>query len=349
MAIIECDLDCDANLLHLEQIYAGFARLHRQGVIKVRQLISKPDPRYIGWTGLRVLVNGAIKLYYDTFDGPDLNTQALEEVSYYFKRSLDRNRLNTNSKVHPLGLNYAVSDRRFDIFKLKRDFSFGTAGARLVTTLKDLTSKRRPTMDELSSPPVLQQTPRVLFLTRVYDPQKSTPESRQMLEAINSMRANCVRWLRKELKERFLGGIAPNEYALKYCRDAIIEDAHWGNATSQYLSILRQFPICVATKGMWNSIGYKFAEYVSHSKAIVTEPLDYLVPGELIRDKNYVEFTTADKCVEAAQMLLSDAQLRHSLMINNFRYYNSYVRPDSLVLNTLAVALGYKDNSSSYR
>jgi hypothetical protein len=347
MAIVECQLNCDSNTMPYEHIYAGFVRLHRQGAIKLIQSICKPDPTKVGWTGLRVSVNGTTKVYYDTFDGPDLNTQALEDVDFYFKRSLDDG-ANTTAKVFPLGVIYPVSSSAFDMFKMRRDLNFGTMRARVRTTVKSLITRNQPTVHDLESLPHFRLAPRVLFMTKVYDPRASLRLSRDTLEPLNSMRANCVRSLRRELGNSFFGGIAPDDFALEYCPDAVIQDSR-AFTRRHYLSMLRRFPICVATKGLWNSIGFKFAEYIAHSKAIVSEPLDYRVPGNLGRNSNYLEFTTPDECVESAQRLMDDARLRQSLMLNNYRYYQLYVKPETLVLNTLAIAIGVEDRPSPHR
>jgi hypothetical protein len=98
--------------------------------------------------------------------------------------------------------------------------------------------------------------------------------------------------------------------------------------------------ICVATTGLHGSIGGKFAEYVCLSKAILSEKLQYAVPGDLREGRNYLEFTTADECVEQAWRLFSDRALRNRLMCNNARYYNAWLRPDMLILNSLLTAYG---------
>jgi hypothetical protein len=105
------------------------------------------------------------------------------------------------------------------------------------------------------------------------------------------------------------------------------------------MKLLKRFPICIATTGIHGSIGWKIAEYVSYSKAIVTERLNYRVPGNFEKELNYLEFVSPEDCVESAVRLFQDYKLRCQLMINNYRYYQSYLRPDSLVMNTLAIAI----------
>ncbi|MBV1906550.1 MAG: hypothetical protein KUG75_10760, partial [Pseudomonadales bacterium] len=99
------------------------------------------------------------------------------------------------------------------------------------------------------------------------------------------------------------------------------------------------YPICVATTGLHQSIGWKFAEYIAFSKAILSETLNFEVPGKLSEGMNFLEFTSAEACVENASILMSDHELRKKLMLNNAIYYHKNMRPDNLILRTILTAL----------
>jgi hypothetical protein len=102
---------------------------------------------------------------------------------------------------------------------------------------------------------------------------------------------------------------------------------------------LHEYPICIATTGLYNSIGWKFGEYVAFSKAIVSEKLLYEVPGNFGPGKNYAEFETAEQCVDQAVALVNEKTTREQMMENNYRYYNEYLAPDKLVWRTLEKAV----------
>jgi hypothetical protein len=104
------------------------------------------------------------------------------------------------------------------------------------------------------------------------------------------------------------------------------------------MATMRSHPICVATTGLHGSIGWKLAEYVAFSKAIVTEKLHYSVTGDFGPNRNYLEFASPEDCAAAAVRLVEDRDLREALMLNNAAYYRAYVRPDALVANALARA-----------
>jgi hypothetical protein len=104
------------------------------------------------------------------------------------------------------------------------------------------------------------------------------------------------------------------------------------------MKLLRQYPIGIATTGLFNSIGWKFAEYIGFSRAIVSEKLNFEAPG-LESGKHYLGFTTLDECVEAVSTLMNDKDLCAQMMIRNHEYYQTYLRPDRMVWNALSTAL----------
>lgn len=96
--------------------------------------------------------------------------------------------------------------------------------------------------------------------------------------------------------------------------------------------------ICIATTGLFGSIGWKFAEYVAGSRAIISEPLNYSIPGNFTNGVNYYDFLNKDDLLNNIQTLLSNKDIVKNMMYNNFLYYNQYVKPENLVLNTLLIA-----------
>ena len=154
---------------------------------------------------------------------------------------------------------------------------------------------------------------------------------------INDVRAGCIRALREKFGERFFGGAVPDEFARKNFPDCLVSDpeiTRFGN----YIRKMQQFPIGIATTGLHNSIGWKFAEYIAFSHAVVSEKLHYEAPG-LMKDTHYLEFTTPGECVEAVGRLMDNRQMRTEMMFANHRYYENYLRPDKLVWNALEIAL----------
>lgn len=72
------------------------------------------------------------------------------------------------------------------------------------------------------------------------------------------------------------------------------------------------------------------------SKAIVTEPLHFQITGDFKNESNYLEFTNSEEAVNSVARLFEDKKMRSEMFVDNFKYYQTYVRPDALVLNSFA-------------
>ncbi len=163
----------------------------------------------------------------------------------------------------------------------------------------------------------------------------------QRLLATQSGRAACVRALRSAFGPMFTGGFSHTEFARKYYPDALASNSAM-TSKRRYLALLREHPICVATTGLHQSIGWKMGEYVALSKAVIAEKLHFEVPGPFADGINYLGFTTPEECVDKVQELVGSPDRRASLMQANRSYFETWLRPAALVWNSLAKAKGMK-------
>ncbi len=334
--MVSCEMFC--NLLathHLQQVYTGFVQLYKSGVIRLKQRMCRNPGRT---TGLTVLLNGTMPIYYDMRDSAQIDMELLDQVDFYFKRSFTEDHARRHAKIHPLGLNYLVHYGRGDFFKLARDISYGSIPNRLKHALKQATWGYFPTPKDLEAYPRLDQPAKILLMTQLWGPDKVSAPLEPPPEEVNWMRVECIRQLRKEFGELFFGGVAPDDFAREHFGDVVLADGRLFEKRA-YLARLREFPICVTTMGLHRSNGGRLGEYVALSKAIVTERLAYEVPGGFANGVNYLDFSTPDECVEVTARLILDSRLRCILMVNNLRYYRASLRPDSMVLGTLATAM----------
>lgn len=348
---IKCELIVNSDVEHLRQIYAGFSFLHRQGFLELKQTIAneslqnKRDAnRWVNYKffNAKAILNGKTSVCYDTHDWNWIDEEILRGVDFYFKRSYDENfvsQLKEREKVFPLGLNYQVSSGERDVFQLERAAFYGGKD-KIKALVKGLHIGRKGETEQLrnmESYPDLNAPPKVLFMARAWDTNLiENKAQKESVEALNETRAECVRGLRKEFGDKFYGGLAHSDYSKKRFKDSLLPDETLSNKRA-YLKILRDFPVCVTTAGLNGSNGWKLGEYVAFSKAIVTEPLQFQATGDFAEEKNYLEFTAPEQLIASVARLFEDKDLRLSMMMNNYRYYQSYVRPDALVLNSLAV------------
>ena len=350
--MIECVVSTPyipSNQEHLAQLFTGFQELHRRKIVHVAQKLATERGRPVDNSNpwyrernslLYAVLNGETVVCYDTHDSGHVHDEILQQVHFYFKRSFtpeQRQRPN-GEKIHPLGLCYLIFTQSPDFARAWRGMVYERGAAAFKRVMKSTLMQEKRHLGNFYPRPQLNQTPRVLFLVRLWDPDEvSCQKLREERFELNARRVKCIRRLRHELGERFVGGLAPTPFALREFPGDIAENPAW---CRDYIHFQREFPIGVATTGIHGSIGFKFAEYIAQAKAVISEPLQFQPTGDLATPKNYLEFTSPDECVEAAVRLLENRELRISMIMDNYRYYHAFLRPDTLILNSLAVALG---------
>ena len=359
MARIACRLICHSPGTHIQQVYTGLSMLHRSGVIdltqetvagQARRADVEQHLRDAGGTHARVVLNNAVAVHYDMHDAQDIDARDLDNCDYYVKRSFSAAYVGGlprgAEKVLPYGLNYHVLPDFADPFGVRRALRLLKAPKERTLALREALDagnrlKYYPRVREFESLPDYALPPRVLFLVTAYDPHDNPDRSARKIEErmrTNETRAQCIRLLRKELGTGFLGGFNHNEYTVKHYPDCLVSDAGITDKKN-YIRTLRSHSVCVATTGLHGSIGWKFAEYVACSRAILSERLVYQVPGELTSGRNYLEFASPGECVQQALRLVADRSLRNEMMTANSFYYRTSLRPDVLLLNSLLAVL----------
>lgn len=359
MSGIFCRLLYQSASPHLQQLYTGFCLLQRSGFLSLSQEPRRtpidyrndaPHLKDAGHAHLDALVAGKLRLHFDTHDSQELALGELDGCDFYFKRSYLPAAVNSlppsqRSKVLPLGLNYRVLPDVRDLLAMRRGLSMTGLSRATVSACKQAldTSNRfgfQPRLAQMESPPDLRADPNVLFLVAAYDPYDDPARSQEKIDDrifINETRARCLRLLKDALGPRFTGGFSASRFTQENYADLVVS----ADSTSQqnYLRTLQAFPICVASTGLHGSTGWKLAEYVAFSKAILSERLVYDTPGTFEPPRNYIEFASAEECLNGAVRLIEDTALRQQIMQNNAAYYRAHVRPDALVRNALTTAL----------
>ncbi|MEA2179435.1 MAG: hypothetical protein QOG77_2732 [Solirubrobacteraceae bacterium] len=339
LAALQCRLEIIRGVGHTRPLLAGFLMLQKAGVVDLDVVHRAPKPG--SWTHmLTVTVNGDIRLGYDVQDGvfrpgdsPE-NERYIDSLELMFARGYVPGSYGRwEDKVRPLGLNFEVGVRH-PLSVLVSHESVRTSTARLVKR-----ALRRAPASNLAT---FERPPRglnggpILFLTRLWDPSDDhgPPEDTTRL---NEGRVELTRAMRNAFGDRLVGGLQPTEYALRHYPGDIAPDSlTWKRS---YLEMVRDADVCVTTEGLAQSTGWKFAEYVAASKPIVTEPLTYAVPGNLLEGRNYLTFRTPEECVARVHDYLTRPELALQSAVANYDYHRTWARPDALVRHTLAEAL----------
>ena len=354
---------------HSRQIFTGFGELARSGAVDLITTEQDWNPHFETENLIKATVNGEIDLLFDTNDGfywihdsLDRNVGYFAECilprfRYVFKRSCDPQMVGrfgaAAAKFQPLGLNYDVTsscnvmDRRYygwrDRMKkrLKRSAVLCRAMGRAPDRLFHIEN-----FEHLPLPQPPERSPRILLLTRLWDPVGEEIESvastvresgaRDRI-SINRVRIECLEACRAAFGGHFIGGLSDTPYARRIAPHLI---AAAGITDKQsYMQLVKSSEICIATTGLHLSTGWRLGEYVAASRAIVSEKIHDDLPGDFRVGRNYLEFSTAEELVGAIRGLVCDRSLMSSLMWNNYCYYRAHVRPESLVLNALLKAL----------
>lgn len=333
---------------HLTQIFAGLGLLERQELLTLRYVPSLYTPINNSPTRIRVKIDEA-NVVFDMFDGHEIDDDDYNWANIYFKRSFSRAKHLIYPKMVAFGFNYGVfgpndhwSERYLVDFRklvLTKDVSVVHTFIRnnkllarlLLQTSSNISNAFYKNFEAL---PNLSKNPKIIFFTRLWEPYQSrgigfVHERTQ----INDMRIGIIRKLRKIFPANFIGGLEPTMYAREIAPELVVEKSIIRKKS--YLDNMKNADICIATKGLLDSNGWKFGEYIAASRAIVSERLSFEVPGSFHSGENYLEFSGVSDCVDSVKQLFENPILRYKVMVNNFLYYQQYLRPDMLLLNAL--------------
>lgn len=322
---------------HTIQVLTGFQMLQKQGVIsltvKKEQRNDIPHPHFI-----EAVVDGTL-IAFDTADGYE-NSEKLEQylsnedVKLYFKRSFSKEinqklPLACAQKLRPLGLYYYTT---YDGSVLGRGGETGLrrvlkllAGKDMPMTVREFENRRWNTCHE---------TPRILFVARLWDPGTAkTEEDRGERATINSLRVGVVRHLREKYPGQFFGGIQENDFAKSICPELMLPS----NITKRrnYIRRMKNSDICITSMGLHASTGNRFAEFIAASRAVVCERMVYEAPGNLAEGINYLSFSSVEECVQSVEYLMQHRDKIVQMQQANHTYYLNFLRPDQMILNAL--------------
>ncbi|QIP16690.1 hypothetical protein G8759_30635 [Spirosoma aureum] len=348
---------------HANQIFTGFKALSKQGLIQL-SLHQTNESVFVDASLpiVRACIDGEVNLIYDTLDGYRFdhscslqeNVKLLDKVlnscDFYFKRSFSSalNSTLTNTNIYRLGLNVKLHNELYSELLhtklLSKEFAKLLIGkSRTLANLFNQEYYGDHLFQTLNSLPAIKKDyfypNSILYLTRSRDPYgQALPEDLvEERHSMNELRAACIRACRKEFGSYFVGGISDSAFARSAYPDLVMPKSL--TRQSNYFRLIQEASICVATNGLHDSIGWKVAEYVSYSKAIVSEPLKYDLPGNFSTPANYLTFDSVDSLLNQINYLRQNQDKLIAMMKSNYAYYHNWVRPDAMVLNTLLKAM----------
>ncbi|OUS02943.1 hypothetical protein A9Q86_02530 [Flavobacteriales bacterium 33_180_T64] len=331
--LFECKIEFSPSP-HLSQIYDGFAKLSKKGIInlntvRTRQNETKPV--------IKVIVNNKYTVMYDTLDGLNWINGSLEEnlqyfktnydADYYFKRSYSKilEGKAKNTKIYPLGLNYSFDYEGNYPLPIKE---------KLKKFIRQNIKKNVFKPSAFEYPPYKNNTDKVLFLCRLWNPDEvETDGLKSQREKINNDRIEFVQTCKNEFGDRFTGGIQNDAFSRRMAKDLLMP--HEITKKQNFIDAIKDHNICVTTTGLHDSTGWKLAEYVAASRAIISEPLHYELPGDFKNPTHYLSFNNSSQLINNINDLLKNPEMMREMMKENHRYYNNFVDSEKMILNTL--------------
>lgn len=334
------------------QLLVGLARLARRDEIRFTQEMMAPPPLLpdgplhlrdkASWD-VDLIVDDRWWARIDVHPGTEIDATAYRACDLYFKRCIDRRQAGRTEwpKLRPYTLVYDVVDGGIDGYEAARiaaqPIPLPRRAAQLARFIagclrREVGAGSRLTSEDLRAMPDPGRDPVALFMTRVWDPDEHPVyglSNGDELRAMNAMRAQCIRALRRELGPRFEGGLQRTPYAVREYGDIVHETVAEGSRR-RFVEAVRRHPVCVTTMGPQRSNGFKFAEYVALSRSIAAERVPTEIPGRFTEPGNYLTFTSPDGCVDRVVRLLEDAALREAQMHANARYFEDWMAPENL-------------------
>lgn len=333
---------CTQKTPHLSMPVTGLMMLEAQGKLRLTLEIRPEYRARLPYAPLLEVRGGGKRLLFDLADGYGWEVeQALPKLvggaDLVFRRSFspkENAKLppELQGRMRPLGFHYHVSCPGNPI-----DTASSWPGRRRSAFQRVFNGAPRSyfTPDKFECPPRRTEQPVVLFYTRLWH----VPEGDELYDSVERMNRDRVQ-LAAELGRRygpqFTGGIQfdPKEFR------------RWGHLMvrigrtrrTRYLQAMHQADICIGSTGLNGSIGWKTAEYIAASKAVVNQRFCYEVPGGFREGVNYLPFDDVEGCLAQVERLMKDPQRVYEMGRANHAYYQAYGRPDRMMANALRQA-----------
>lgn len=364
--IPECTIkfNADPGNAHVSQILAGYKLLDKQKIVKIKSARPYSDFRsskcYEHNSIVEVEIDGKL-ICYDMADGyqsihrKNIFDEQLDRLDFYFKRSYDPGfhlEMTNKNKVKPLGLNYycTCKGNPYDSF-VRKELSTNEL-LRFLVYKKNL-KKNTCEYTMFESNNQIYTDYNILFLTRVWDSKgiteggisktypylssfevaKVVQEWKDSLDMATENRIRYIKEMRNYFGDKAIAGVSRDSFSEKYFSEFIVDDSL--SNKNNYIQLIKKNFICVTSEGLHKSIGWKFAEYVAAGKAILTEPLKYVIPNNFEQNKNYLVYTDVDSCIANCEFLINNVDKVNEMEKANREYYQEHLSPDKVVLDTL--------------
>ena len=154
----------------------------------------------------------------------------------------------------------------------------------------------------------------------------------------NKYRANFMKECIANINIDFEGGFAPGkEVDFPQYHQLIIKKKY---SHGQYLKRTKRSFVVFNTPAVQNCFGWKLAEYLAMGKAIISTPINNLLPSPLINGKHIHFVSGTPKSIhDAINIIQSDSSYREALEQNSREYFLKYLSPKSALNRIMKYAI----------
>jgi glycosyltransferase involved in cell wall biosynthesis len=99
----------------------------------------------------------------------------------------------------------------------------------------------------------------------------------------------------------------------------------------KYLEKTKKSMFVFNTPSVWGCHGWKLAEYLCMGKAIISTPLNNVMPDSFQHGIHYHLVENEKEISNAIEILLKDKEYRQSLEYNARKYFEEYLSPKSVI------------------
>ncbi len=331
------------DLMQMSGLLTGVMALVRDGLVTLsfEPMDSVPDLPYsaLEFTLRKPGSGESRRVVWEFYDRSDrLADSGLGFAEVYFKRQMApaTRALPQAAGVRPLGLTvpgFSLGAFRLVAAALRRTLSSREirrhrSGPALVREcLSQLVDwARAPHPDSALRRSTDSKEARIVFQPRLWAQSGDRPEP--AYEEANADRIRLVGELRSafpgEDRIGLVHGAAADQLApsLRLARRVSMEE---------HRRQLRGSTIAVNCTGLSGSVGWKFAEYLAAGTAVVSPPIETILPEPIQPEVHYLPYTTAEECVAQCRRLMDEPGLAARMGETNRSYYLRWVHPPAHV------------------
>lgn len=282
------------------------------------------------------------RIFLDYADGSNfLNDPS--KYDCYFKRSLNKNEY--KDTVFPLNFQLNLTYKPYKLLtkfdktvlfykksrqELLRSFDYFNLGkeshvSKSIKKLKNIDTKK--------------DFGRVIYMTRLWNPEVPDDEERCRRTAQNNFRIGACRIIKKEFPNSIVG-IFPDKLSEKTAKDVLIDFEL--TKRENYFKLLAKCDIGVADDGLKDTPGWKIGEYIFSNKAIISTPINTVVEN-FIENKNYLSTGSRSNfeiLPDLIEKLLSGNTISE-MQKDNKDWCNQYLEPGIYIENIIKKVNGY--------